>query len=223
MVLIELIAAVAVFTMVLGIVFASFIAGSRMFYHATLRQGLQGDARRISSKLRKDMAMTDFNTVGILERSYASPEGPLRRDAICMAALHNWSNVNDPVNFQSGLTLPRWNRYVVIYPTMEEKARLFRTEVIPPAVPAEGFTGPYSEMGLNLNDDPSLNSHIEEWGMLSDQIRSFEVSRNLSEYTVTLGCTLRGEGKKKAHSEEVVEETLEFEVLIKTKNTWPDL
>jgi prepilin-type N-terminal cleavage/methylation domain-containing protein len=214
--LMELMITMSILLGILAMVVGIMIYGVRMFNHASLRQGLEGDARRLSTRLKQDVALTDFRTVSIQQRSL----GAFRRDGLCMASLSNW---DDDTNFQTGLGLPRWNRYTVYYATLETSGRLMRQDLEPSGVPVDGWSGPYGALSTNLREDPALNPAAVSSTVLSGHVQSFECETDLSENTVAVRCRLRQVGLQKAGSNQKSDESLEFRLLLKTKNTWPDI
>jgi len=201
---------------ILALVVAIMIYGVRMFGHTSLRQGLEGDARRISSRLKKDLALSDFHTVSVQERLVSG----LRRDGVGLGSLSDW---NDPSNFQAGLGLPRWNRYTVYYATQEATGRLVRQDIEPPGIPLAGWNSPYSALSSNLRDDPTLNTSVVSSTVLSSQVEHFECRADVSENTVTVVCRLREKGQNVAGTNKKGDESIQFRLLLKTKNTWPDI
>ena len=205
-----------VFLGILGLVVGMMIYGMRMFGQAALRQGIEGDARRLSTRLRQDLALTDFRTVGHQERTV----GGHRRDGLAVAALSDW---NDTANFEPGIGLPLWNQFRVYYATRETQGKLIRQVVAPPGVPSSGWTAPYGALSSNLDDDPTLNSDVLSSAVLTDMVESFRVQPDMSENTVTVFCRLRRSGGLKAGTQERSDETMEFRLLLKARNTWPDV
>jgi hypothetical protein len=212
----ELLVAISIFLLILGLVVGIFIYGVRMFQHASLRQGLEGDARRIAGKLRRDVVLTDFKTVGAIQRV----DGTLRRDALSVAALTDW---NQDSNFDPVINLPLWDQFVVIYSTKGLAGKLIRQVVDVPGVPSQGWSSPYPGLGGNIQDDPSLNADVVGSGVLSNQVEEFLVTPDISENSVTIRCKLRRTGLQKAGSNDKADETMEFTLLLKTKNSWPDI
>lgn len=215
MTLMEILVASGIFLLVLGMVVGIMVFGVRMFHHATLRQGVEGDARRISTRLRQDLAVTDFRTVSTVSRTV----GTDRRDGLGMAALSDWS---DSANFDA-IGLPKWDHYKVYYATQETPGRLIRQDVGPPGRPSSGWLVPYVDLSTNLQDDPKLNSYLINSSSLSDIVMSFEAQPDMSENTVTIRCRLRKQGIQKGETERKADENLEFRLLLKAKNTWPDI
>lgn len=221
MTLLELILSMAIFLGIMAMVFGIFIYGTKMFQQTSFRQGLEGDARRIAAKLRKDIALSSFQTVSALNRTTTASGPTLRRDAYAVGALSDWS---DSANFRPGLGLPRWNQYIVCYATLDPEGRLLRQVISPTSVPSDGFLTPYAALSTNLANTPSYNSDVANTTTLSNQIESFQAEPDLSENTVTLTCSLRRrQGQKKAGTNKEIDESFEFRLLVKAKNTWPDI
>lgn len=211
----ELLVASSIFLLVLGMVVGIMVMGVRMFHHASLRQGIEGDARRIAARLRQDLATTDFRTVSSVTRTVATD----RRDGLAMAALSDW---NEPTKFDA-IGLPKWDRYKVYYATQESPGRLIRQEVNPSGMPTDGWVAPYANLSLNLQDNPQLNLSVLNSNSLSDIVVRFTAEPDFADNTVTVNCRLRKIGPQKAQTLQRADENLEFRLLLKARNTWPDI
>ncbi len=218
--ILELTVAVFVFTIVVLLVFSIFISGHRLYHQATLRQGLQGDARRFISLLQHDMSLTDFNTVSTVSRIITLHSTPYHRDALAVGSLSDWNN---PSNF-TPLNLPRWDSYIVYYATTGENGLLIRQEIRPTPVPMpDGFKTPYSVLSSNISDTPTANADVFKTSILSRSVLDFKVEPQAPDQAVKITLKLRRRGGKRAGTYKQVDETFEVRVLSKAENTWPRL
>lgn len=203
---------------VLG-VFGLFSIGSNGFRHTILRQGIQGDAARVASALRRDVRLTHLDSVTVEARNYTTADGrAVRRDGLAFVSLSNW---NDPNRFYTVTRLPRWDRYIVFYATNDrDLGRLVRQEIEP-----GGEIGPYPYLALpgNLAPAPVLNADVVETTILAENVLSFSARPNPATRTVEVALSLRQISGKLTGGQRKVDEIMELEFDFEPRNTFPKL
>ncbi|MBI3928890.1 MAG: hypothetical protein HY319_25335 [Armatimonadetes bacterium] len=215
--LIEVIVVVFVMGFVIFGVFSLFLGGSRAYRRSILRTGLQGDSQRVAAVLEREVKLTHYASLGTESRVVNIPGGlQVRRDALAMAALSDWS---DPDKFLGGVS-PRWDRYVVLYATTEPEGRLVCQVIDPDANPT---LQPYPGLASNIRDDPAANDDVSSSRILSDRVLSFEVEKVDANQLLDVRVRFRERGGKAMLSEAVVDETHELVMSLRAWNTFPNL
>lgn len=210
--LLELLAAMAVLTLLLSLVFGSFIMATRCFYETSTRQSAETELRAIKVLLQRDLEGTSFWQVGSVSR----PTAQGQRDGLSLVTLDDWSN---NLNFDGASERPRWNRYVVWYATQEQPGRLVRQVIQPSSIP---IPASYPNLGTNMNDiDPLANASVLGSRILSHNVLDFEVIPRLQNGSVRVRARLYRAGLKRALSNTQVEDTLEVTMTFRPRNTWP--
>ncbi|MCA9792535.1 MAG: type II secretion system protein [Candidatus Eremiobacteraeota bacterium] len=210
--LLELLAAMAVLTLLLSLVFGSFVMATRCFYETSTRQSAETELRAIKVLLQRDIEGTSFWQVGSATR--VTPQG--ERDGLSLVTLDDWSN---NLNYNVTSQRPDWNRYVVWYATQEQPGRLIRQVIQPPSIP---INDPYLNLGTNMNDiDPLANAGVLSSRTLSRNVLDFEVEPRLQNGSVRVRARLYRQGLKRALSNTQVEDTLEVTMIFRPRNTWP--
>lgn len=202
--LIELLLASSLLVLVMALVMVAFRYGVDAFHRANLQQGAAGEVARIVASLRRDLRRAHVRTVTVLSRDHSSGQP---RDAICIGTLQDWNAVS---SFDGVNGLPKWDRYVSYYATMEGK--IYRSHLDPssPDFSPVPFA-PYSES--YLSEDASLNpSEQTGYVLLSDQVEDFECAVNGNYVQVRI----RVKGRTGRH-QRVVEANLD----VLAENTWP--
>ncbi|MEW6282751.1 MAG: prepilin-type N-terminal cleavage/methylation domain-containing protein [Candidatus Eremiobacterota bacterium] len=219
----ELIVAMFILGMLLGILFVVFNMGSRSFQGLVVRQGIQSEARRVSALLRKDLTATHFNGTSVLDRIDGAGQ---ERDALSIPTVNNWS---DPGNFDQ-FQKPQWNRYLVYYATVDDteknpplgdpnRGQLFRKQIDPGATMV--FPLPYGNLGGALSSPTAPAGDFETFKLLTSNVESFAAEKSLADEMVRVRLVLRQPTRSPGQSQEV--EKFEIFVEMHPENTWPSL
>lgn len=207
---------------VLGVVFTGafllFTMGYRAFYRAELRSGIQGDARRVKAVLERDVRLTHFASIGVVERNVTTSDGiQVRRDGVAMVALSDWNNSS---NFSAGVS-PLWDRYSIFYATSGDLGKLIHQEIEPGGVLAALV--PYPVLGSNLNEDPDANADVYSSGVLCENVLEFKLERDEARQLLNVNLRLRGRQGSTMLSGQTVDESHEVVLSLRAWNTFPEL
>jgi hypothetical protein len=208
--LLELLLGFGVFMLFLGGMFALFTHGYQAFHFLSARQGVQGELLRLKTVLQADLGATHFRSLGVQQRTTSVGAESVRRDQVCCLTLRDWK---DPASYDSELSIPLWDRYVV-YRASLEKPSLTRLSVqpndpIPFRIrPLEGF--------MTIGEETAVSQTV-----LSSQVRSFacELDRAMQEVVVTF--LLESVGGKRGLDESTVGERFEAKLRWTPSNTVP--
>ncbi|MCA9793242.1 MAG: prepilin-type N-terminal cleavage/methylation domain-containing protein [Candidatus Eremiobacteraeota bacterium] len=224
--LLEMMFAVALFALLMIMVFAFFQYATRSFQLASVRQGIQSDGLRVMNSLQGDLRRTAESTITLEARpATVTVDGATpRRDAISVAGLYNWNDASNTDNFDPGTGQPRWNRYIVYYATRnEEGGHLYKLVLEPAPPPVAPVPLPLTELQDNSKDDPSLN--IFQGGNPA----FVQLARNVQEFsfenksgTIVVHLTLRerrGARPNSASGSGV--EVFELVTAVRPENTYP--
>ncbi len=216
--LLEAIVVLVLFGFAVGGLFWLFQTGSASVSHAALRQGLQSEVQRFSLKVKRDVSLTHALSFTRQARSFTTSQGQtVRRDAVAFLGLSDW---NQPARFDPALGLPQWDRYIVYYATNDQdRARLIRQEIQAGAVSG---VFPYFALGSNLNNLPDLNASVASTQVLSQALVDFRVEP-VGSVSLDIRALFREQGLKRAGGAGVVDEALEAVLLLKARNTFPEL
>lgn len=183
------------------VTFSVFGYGFQGFKMASGRQGLQGDARAVMSRLRQDVEQSTF--LGI-----SMDDGPTRqvmvdgmvqpRHLLCMPGLTDW---NDPNNFDSQTGLPKWDSYILYQPELQpDTARLFRVEwIVGGNLAGQSWPDFTSYRTLYLNAPAPKGTNINggtarEMRALAGKVLGFETTKSTKSVLVTLRLKNRAKG-----------------------------
>jgi hypothetical protein len=215
--LIEVIVVLLIFGILIAGIFAIFTYSAASFQHAVKRQGLSGEMEAVQRKLISDFKASHFGTVALVPRMTTLNDGAdVPRDAFSFATLSDWQ---DPTNFHP-TGLPRWDRYLVYYPTLEESGRLVRQLVDPGVLYAPV---PYAELGTNISEIPNSNELLVQTTVLSNNVLSLTVERNDARQLLEVNLRLRDRGGRVAGSNRQIDETREAVFSMDALNTFPRL
>lgn len=193
--------------------FVVFQFGARGFYQALTRVGAVGEVNRLRAVAGRDLSLTHFNSVATHSREV----GKVRRDGLSLAALSDWT---DEDSFYLS-ELPRWDRWVVLYATTEEKGRLIRLELEP--TPPLPLPGAFGGLAGAMPQNPAGLDGLVRSTVLSEDVYSFEAEADRYLRVVRLRLLLwRGEGKKMT-SETRAEELSEALIELSPMNSFPEL
>lgn len=214
----ELIVCCFIFITLIIALMATFIQAARTFQLLVTRQGIQTELRRINALLRRDVALTDFRSLGVVEGDSATTSD--ERDAVCFVGVDSWT---DRANFDDYLK-PLWNIYVLYYGTRNQNdkvppsgdpslGQLIRKEVvqsIPFPVPLEkGFLG-------NAIATPGTS-----YKLLTRNLVSFKAELNQMEENLRVHLVLRSDRNATTLGRQRESELIECYIDMRPENTWP--
>jgi len=215
--------ACSLFLVVLAIVFLFFGFGTRAFQTASQRQGVQSDALRVLDGLQSDLKRSAGSSVTWVSRQRLVDTQTVKRDAICFAALKDWSSIHDSDNFDLLTAQPKWNRYWIYYATVnQEMGQMVRLKVDPSPPPIAPI--PLPNVVSLLQDDPQSNNYNgqrPDFSYLARNVLEFSV-QEVSSYEYLIVLKLRelappkpGGGPTRLH------ETYELRMGVHPENTYP--
>ena len=223
--LLELTLSVSILSFVLLGIFGVFEMGQSTFHYASLRQGLQSEARIALYQLNNDLRHSSFPTVEAVPRTVSvvlprqESKGPqtLERDGVCMASVQNWESAT-AVDITTGF--PNFDSFIVYYGTTEAEGRLIRQVVVPPMV------GPYPNnqfsVANSMKDNPLSNSsRVGVTRTLSRRLLSIRARRDNSTRLITVDLRFRGTGSARPGTTARADETFEMTLKIYPENTYP--
>lgn len=223
--LLEVVGSMAIMAVVMVCIFGVFEMGHQSYHYASLRQGLQAEARIIYLQLHSDLRHSSFVSVTalnrttsvVLPRQESKGAQTLNRDGLCMSGVRDWAAAGsiDPVT-----GFPNFNDYVVYYATTEPEGRFIRQEVVPAMV----GTWPNTQFSVagSMNDNPLLNlNRVDNPKTLSKRVLAFWCQRNDGNRLVNVKLKLRGMGGKRPGSLKRSDETFELSLHSYPENTYP--
>lgn len=223
--LLELCVSMSILSFVLLGIFGVFELGQSSFHFASLRQGLQSEARVAFYALGNDLRHSSFVTVSALPRSLnlilprqeSRGTQALDRDGLCCAGVENWDS---PAAIDGTTGFPNFDSFVVYYGTGEPEGRLIRQTVKPALV------GPYPNaefsVANSMRDNPLANSNrVGVTRTLSKRLLSFRARRDNAGRLVLVTLRLRGTGGAKPGSNARADETFELTLKTYPENTYP--
>ena len=206
-------------------IFAIFEMGQSTFRFASLRQGLQSEARIAFYQMHNDLRHSSFVTATalprtvnvVLPRQESKGAQSLDRDGICLASVLNWES---PTAVDSVTGFPNFDSYTVYYGTSEPEGRLIRQMVVPPLV------GPYPNAQFSLansmHDNPLSNSsRVGVTRTLSRQLLSMRARRDNTTRMILVDLRFRGLGSVRPGGGARADETFEMNLRIYPENTYP--
>lgn len=209
--LIELIVAMALFLVLIGLIFSFFRFGTRSFAQANSKQGLQLDAIKVVENLQRELKRSHFSSSTPIygsSRNMIVDGETVHRDVLCFAGLKDWNTITDSNNFDQVTGAPLWNRYWVYYATKEPEGRLIKTKVEPNPPPEAPARLPLADLERLYYDDPSLNSFDginPDYVALTKNVLSFKVSD-------------RPRGQSEAPPVEIPEGSIEIDLKLREKH-----
>lgn len=223
--LLELCVSMSILSVVLMGIFGVFEMGQSSFHFASLRQGLQSEARVAFNVLSNDLRHSSFVTVSTIPRSVSvvlprqenRGSQSLDRDGLCCAGVQNWESPS-AIDINSGF--PNFDSFVVYYGTSEPEGRLIRQLVKPALV------GPYpnAEFSLanSMKDNPMSNtSRVGVTRTLSKRLLSFRARRDNGTRLIHVTMRLRGMGGARPGTSARADETFELTLKTYPENTYP--
>lgn len=209
--LLELLIGMAVLGLLIITLFQAFDFGAKAFREATTRQDAQGATTRAYTVLRGDLRRSHFRSISTVERATTVEEEEVRRDALSVGSLRDWQ---DTASYDSLNGVPKWDRYVLFYATMDGK--LVRTTV---DLDSPDFSPtPFYDLDPHryLQDDPSTNTGYQSGQrVLCENLLEFRCSLQPAHDTVQVQCTLLQKRDQRRMGRSG------FELDIFPQNTWP--
>lgn len=226
--IVEVVLSLMILSMVMLGIFGVFDMGSHSFQFASLRQGLQSEARLSWILLRDDLRLSTYTSITSLPRTVSvvvpgqETAGPqtLDRDGLSFATVEDWS-ASTALDQYTGF--PNFDSYLVYYASSEPEGRLIR-QLVRPAT-----TGPYPygsfSVSNSMNDIPLSNSNLvsNTTRILSNRVLSFQARVDAPKRMVHAVLRFRGHGGKRPVGSKEADETLELRVDLAPENTYPKL
>lgn len=208
--LLEVLVGMAVLSGLIIVLFQVFDFGATAFREANAKQDARGALSRTYTLLREELRRSHFRTVSVVKREVAVDEETYSRDAVCLGALRDW---NSPESFDEFNGVPKWDRYIVFYGTLNGK--LIRSTV--DVDDAEFSPVPFYDLStdLHLKDDPSQNSLYQTgFRVLSEELLNFRCELKPATDIVHVECSIMIKQNQKTGESQ-------FELDVYPQNTWP--
>ena len=216
--LIELVVSMAALAFIFAIVFLLFTYGHNGYAALNARQGVQASALKARLSLERDLGLSHFDSVGVVNRVEAGEE----RDIACLLALSNW---NDDSLFAAN-GFPKWDREVVYYATLEPRGRLMRA-VLEPPIPSGLSCLRIAPMDADLlstveQDSPPSELCLAERQEVIRGVREFSVTADETHQLITVRLLVRDvSGRRPGQGSARVEEDFEAVFQLDPLNTSP--
>lgn len=213
--LLELIVSMAIFGLIMSMVFLLFGIGSRGFRTVEGQQGVHNQLAAIRASLQQDLQQTHF--YGIFSSEYARNLHGIShpRHIFSTVAVSDW-NASGAVNDYG---LPLWDRWVVYRVTNTDSGELVRQLVKPRSGKGRLLLRPADR----LEEMASLDQVVTPWGgdvspnILARGVRALRLERHDAQRAVTVEVTL----EQKADYESAKPEVVTASFYIKPHNTVP--
>jgi len=218
--LLEVILAILILSVGLGISFSLFSRGTRAFRLGDARQSLANDARRSVLALLPSLRVGDSSTLEVIDagRNCLNDKGQtVERHAYSLAGLGRWDN---PANFNLNNADIYWDRYQVVYATTLPRGDLILQEYQPApgppySDPLPGFSG-----ASHLANDPALNTGARSTRVLCQSVDEWKILFDPDSQTMRLTLRLAARGGKKSGGSEI-DQRAEASVLVRLENSGP--
>ncbi len=222
--MLELVMALTLLLLITGVLFAIFRTCSSSFQLGMVRQSLQGQLRRISTRLSRDIRQTSFHsftssgaTVNVdLEPGLIA----VNRDSICMAHFGSY----DPVTGQ-----PSWNGYTVYVATSRvPRGQLVSYDVsssVPQCAPGvvQQELSDFTSSMVSYKTIPSLKAQNGTSKIWTHDLHQFAVTKDYADQVIVVRLGLRGERGHTQSGGRSLAEAAEVVIRFKAENTWPRL
>lgn len=209
---------VALFGLLTTLVFVIFRDGTRTFTNLSLRQGLEGDARRCTAVMEQQLRQSDFSLVGLQNGSSRQRMGisgaTVSRDGICYPGLARWW---DAASFDAG-GRPQWDQYEVIYASLFNPGLLVRQIYRPGGAPYLAAMEPFT-VATCLNDEPADNAGVKESHVLSQLVEDFQLRGDGETSSVSVRLILTQRATQRAGANTASQERLQVDLVVKLNNT----
>ena len=208
--LIELLVAISIFTLVMGLCLFAAVTGFRMFGQTNIRFQLQRDIGAVFAWLRRDIESTNLLKTRVLNRTSGSES----RDCLGIVGMDSWQ---EPINV-AATGEPNWNRLVVYTATRDPEAGQLVRQVHEPNPGAAPLNASYISSFLPGIVDGSIQ--VFDQRRLAGGIVEFAVTRSIDNESLHFSVKLSqksveaGAGRPRA-------EVLEVQTAIHPRNTMP--
>lgn len=208
--LMELLVAISMFTLVMGLCLFAAVSGFRMFGQTNIRYQLQRDIGAIFAWLRRDIESTNLLKTQVIERT----SGDKSRDCLGFVSLASWQ---EPLDV-TATGEPNWNRLIVYTATRDVEAGQLVRQVHEPNPGAIPLDAAYLSSFLPGILDGSIQ--VFDQRRLAGGIAEFAVTRSIDNESLHFRLKLSqkaveaGAGRPRA-------EVLEVETAIHPRNTIP--
>ncbi len=220
----ELVIAMSLLLVISGGMFAVFSTCSSTFQLGMVRQSLQGQLRRIATRLARDIRQTSFHTLSFSSNTVSLDLEPglisVARDTVCMAHASSY----DPATGQ-----PSWDGYTVYVATQEvPRGRLVSYDVAP-SVPqcAPGVSqqelDDFKNFVVSYKTVPSLKARSGTSKIWTKDVHQFTISKDYADQVILVRLGLRGERGHTLEGRRSLAEAAEVVIRFKAENTWPRL
>lgn len=204
----ELLLALAVFSVFIGVMFHLFQQGYQAFGFLSARQSLQGQALRLKMVLSDDLTKTNFRSFGTLERTTVVDGETVSRDDACCLTLSDWTQDD---NFSEVGGIPKWDRYLVYQTTLNPEGKFDRL-LVTPSDPLPLRIRPLGSF------DGELDGVIQRTA-LAENIHSFEVRADRLLQRIDVRVVLLKIGGKRGLDESATRESFEAAFRFTPRNT----
>lgn len=208
-----------IFSLLIVALMTTYLTCARTFQMLVTRQGIQSELRRINALLRRDVTLTDYRSLGVIDR--VADDTPEERDSVCMVGVDAWTKRS---NFDEYLK-PQWNIYVLYWGTLKQNDK------VPPAGTRElgqliraeftqsiPFPVPLSEVWVNgTTSNPTVVTHK----LLSRNLLCFEAELNQLDENLRVHLVLRSESGATTGGRMRESEMIECYIDMRPENTWP--
>ena len=206
------------FGLLTTLVFVAFRDGTRTFANLSLRQGLEGDARRCAAVLEQQIRQSDFTLLALQNGSNRQRMGAsgatVSRDGLCYPGMARWW---DGASFDAR-GRPQWDQYEVIYATLFNPGKLVRQVYRPAGAPYSQAMDPFT-VPVCLNDDPKDNVGARETHVLSQLVEDFQLRGEGQTSSLNLRLILTQRANQRAGANTPSQERLQIDLAIKLNNT----
>lgn len=220
----ELVIALTLLMLISGTLFAIFRTCSSNFQVGMVRQSLQGQLRRISTRLSRDIRQTSFHTFTLSSAAVNVDMEPglisVSRDAICTAHSAGY----DAVTGQ-----PSWNGYTVYVATPQvPRGQLVSYDVassVPQYAPGviQQELVDFTTSMLSYKTIPSLKAQPGTSKVWTHDLHQFAVTKDYADQVIVIRLGLRGERGHTQSGGRSLAEAAEVVIRFKAENTWPRL
>lgn len=217
--IIEALVTITMFTLFMGILFATLSYGFRTYSVALARSDVTTEARRLVLFLENELRSSAYFSIAVQSRVVSG----LHRDGFSFVTMRDWSREEayDPIESQ-----PNWDLYMIYYATQElPTGRLVRMVIEPD--PGDVGSFPYSPFSNTAEkfmlNDPSvheLGSELINARVLASKVKSFEVTLLPVTQEVDVSILLRQNGIMSQRADRTREGgTFELNYRVKPQNT----
>ncbi|MBS2034464.1 hypothetical protein JST97_05740 [bacterium] len=220
----ELVIALSLLMLISGVMFVLFNTCSNSFQLGMVRQSLQGQLRRISTRLARDIRQTSFHTLSVNSDTVNVNLEPgtitVARDSICLAHTSSY----DAVTGQ-----PVWNGYTVYTATKQvPRGQLISYDVsssVPMCAPGvlQQELDDFNNSVLSYKMLPSVKAQLGTSKTWTQDVHQFAVTKNDADQVILVRLGLRGEQGHTQNGRRSLAEAAEVVFRFKAENTWPRL